>query len=876
MNIPTHYDAKKLDPIWYQYWLTQDFFKARPNPTKKPYTIVMPPPNVTGVLHMGHVLNNTVQDVLIRRARMQGYEACWVPGLDHASIATEARVVSLLKERGLQKKDLTREEFLCHAWEWKEKYGSLILQQIQQLGASCDWDRLHFTMDPGPSLAVKNAFIQLYQQGYIYKGTRMIHWDPIGRTALSDDEVIYKPVDTQLYYIHYPLVDSNQKVTIATTRPETLLGDTAICIHPEDARYQHLQGKQARVPLIQRVIPIITDAYVDKDFGTGCLKVTPAHDMHDYTLSQRHHLPIIDIFNEDGTLSVAAQYYVGEDRMVAREKIVQYLQSNGYLVKIEPHTSAIGFSERTHAVVEPRISKQWFVRIQELAKPALAHVLDGTIQFHPSKFKHMYQSWLENVQDWCISRQLWWGHQIPAFYLPDGAVIVAADKAAALAQAKTQPAYQNLTLEDLQQDEDVLDTWFSAWLWPITVLEGWEKPTSTAISYFYPTQVVVTAPEIIFFWIARMIMAGYAFTEQPPFQHVYFTGIVRDKLGRKMSKSLGNSPDPLALIETYGADGVRIGMLLCTPAGNDLLFDTKLCEQGRNFAHKLWNVFRLIKGWQVAADPAEQQDNIAITWFRARLNQALEAIDNHFEQFRVSDALMVIYKLVWDDFCAWYLEMIKPSYGQPIHASLYRATLAFCATLLKVLHPFMPFITEEIWYQLEPRSSADCLIVAPWPRPEAYQPAILQEASFAFSLITAIRNLRAQAQLAAKEEVLLGVPAEPPAWFLRLSPYICKLGGVVLVALQQLDTSRSSSCHVDNHLFYMALPEQRLSGQERLRLEKELHYYQGFLDSVSKKLNNPQFVRQAPASVIALEEKKQADANAKIQLITGRLTALCG
>jgi valyl-tRNA synthetase len=597
--------------------------------------------------------------------------------------------------------------------------------------------------------------------------------------------------------------------------------------------------------------------------------------MHDYALSQRHHLPIIDIFNEDGTLSAAAQHYVGEDRMIAREKIVQYLQAHGHLVKTEPHTSTIGFSERTHAVVEPRISKQWFVRIQELAKPALAHVLDGTIQFHPSKFKHMYQSWLENVQDWCISRQLWWGHQIPAFYLPDGTVIVAEDRAAALAQAKIQPAYQSLTLEDLQQDEDVLDTWFSAWLWPITVLEGWEKPTSASMSYFYPTQVVVTAPEIIFFWVARMIMAGYAFTQQPPFQHVYFTGIVRDKLGRKMSKSLGNSPNPLALIETYGSDGVRVGMLLCTPAGNDLLFDNRLCEQGRNFSNKFWNAFRLIKGWQVTADPEQQQDDdIAITWLRARLNQALETIDKHFEQLRVSDALMVAYKLVWDDFCAWYLEMIKPAYGQPIRASLQKATLSFCATLLKVLHPFMPFITEEIWHQLESRSLADCLIIAPWPTPELYQPAILQEASFAFSLITAIRNLRARAQLTAKEQILVGTSATPPAWFLHFSPYICKLGSVALVALQQLDTSHSSTCHVDNHLFYMVLPEQHSSDQERLRLEKELHYCQGFLASVSKKLNNPQFVQQAPASVIALEEKKQADANAKIQLITERLRLL--
>lgn len=694
MEIPTYYDPQKIEQKWYQYWLKQGFFKANPNTSKTPYTIVLPPPNITGVLHMGHVLNITIQDVLIRRARMQGKEACWVPGIDHASIATEAKVVAMLQAKGIQKKDLTRQEFLAHAWDWKEKYGNIILEQIKQLGASCDWDRLSFTMDPGPSEAVYKIFIRLYEQGRIYQGVRMINWDPAGKTALADDEVIYQQVASKLYYIRYQVVGTDQYITIATSRPETIFGDTAVCIHPADERYQHLHGKQVIVPIIQRTIPIITDTYVDRDFGTGCLKVTPAHDIHDYELGQKHHLPIIDIFNDDGTLAPAAQYYVGEDRFVVREKIAQQLQAEGYLEKTAPYTSNVGFSERTHVVVESRISRQWFVRMQELAKPALEHVIDGTIQFHPAKFKHMYQSWLENIHDWCISRQLWWGHQIPAFYLPDGQVVVAHDKAAALAKAKLDKAYANLTEADIRQDEDVLDTWFSSWLWPISVFDGLEHPDNADMRYFYPTNDLVTAPEIIFFWVARMIMAGYAFTKKPPFKHVYFTGIVRDKLGRKMSKSLGNSPDPLELIQEYSADGVRMGMLLSSPAGNDLPFDNKLCEQGRNFTNKIWNAFRLIKGWQVATQLDQPDDAVAIDWFQARLNQLLEIIESHFVQFRISDALMAMYKLIWDDFCSWYLEMVKPAYGEPIAPTTYSTTVQFLEKLLKLLHPFMPFVTE--------------------------------------------------------------------------------------------------------------------------------------------------------------------------------------
>lgn len=874
MSIPTHYEPNQVEQKWYQYWLTQGFFKAKPNSNKEPYTIVMPPPNITGVLHMGHVLNNTIQDVLIRRARMQGKEACWVPGIDHASIATEAKVVHMLQEKGIQKKDLTREAFLAYVWEWKDKYGGIILEQIKQLGASCDWDRLCFTMDPLPSEAVKNVFIQLYEQGYIYQGTRMINWDPLGKTALADDEVNYKSIASKLYYIRYNIVNSQDYVTIATTRPETILGDTAVCIHPEDTRYQHLHGKQVIVPICNRVIPIITDSYVDKDFGTGCLKVTPAHDINDYELGKRHKLATIDILNEDGTLNSTAGHYIGEDRFVVREKIAQELQGQGHLIKIDSHTSNVGFSERTDAVVEPRLSKQWFVKIKDLAKPALEHVLDDTIQFHPAKFKHMYQAWLENVQDWCISRQLWWGHQIPTFYLPDHTVIVAANRAEALAKAKLQDAYKNLTEADLLQDEDVLDTWFSAWLWPINVFNGFQDTDNESIRYFYPTHDLVTAPEIIFFWVARMIMAGYAFRQNPPFRNVYFTGIVRDKLGRKMSKSLGNSPDPIDLIKQYGADGVRVGMLFSSPAGNDLLFDVKLCEQGRNFANKLWNVFRLLKGWEVVEGTIEAKDTIAINWFNARLNQGLITIEDHFKQFRISDALMAIYKLIWDDFCAWYLEMIKPSYGEPIAASTYAATVTILETLLKVLHPFMPFITEEIWHQIQPRAEQDCLIVASWPQSLPYDKQILQEADLAFKLITEVRNIRANAGISPKEPLSLYSDKAFPLWFNNFSKYIQKLGHVIPEQLNQTVPQNSMSFSIQEQIFYIPLLEKVDKEQEIARLQKDLVYYQGFLTAVTKKLENAKFLQQAPQEVVEIEQKKKADALEKIKLIENRLAEL--
>jgi valyl-tRNA synthetase len=876
MDFSTHYNPTEVEQKWYSHWLSQGFFKATPHSSKEPYTVILPPPNITGVLHMGHVLNGTLQDVLIRRARMQGKEACWIPGIDHASIATEAKVVAMLQAKGIQKKDLTREAFLAHAWEWKEKYGSIILEQIKQLGASCDWDRLHFTMDAGPSEAVKKVFIQLYEKGYIYQGKRMINWDPAGKTALADDEVNYQSVASKLYYIRYAIVGSDQYIVIATTRPETILGDTAVCIHPDDTRYQHLHGKQVIVPIANRTIPIITDTYVDKDFGTGCLKVTPAHDMNDYELGQRHALEIIDILNEDGTLNAAAEHYVGEDRFVVREKIAQQLQAEDYLEKVELYSSNIGFSERTHAVVEPRLSKQWFVRMQELAKPALEHVLDNTIQFHPAKFKHMYQAWLNNVRDWCISRQLWWGHQIPAFYLPDDTVIVAENKAAALAKARINPIYKSLTEADIRQDEDVLDTWFSAWLWPINVFDGFGNPENQDIKYFYPTQVLVTAPEIIFFWVARMIMAGYAFTNEPPFKHVYFTGIVRDKLGKKMSKSLGNSPEPIDLIKQYGADGVRVGMLFSSPAGNDLLFDIKLCEQGRNFANKLWNAFRLIKGWEVQAKPGQPDDTIAINWFEARFNQVLSTVEEHFEQFRISDALMAIYKLIWDDFCAWYLEMVKPAYGEPISPTTYTATVEFLAKLLKMLHPFMPFITEEIWHQLQIRSAQDCIIIAPWPQAMAYDSQLLENASLAFTLITEIRNIRASVQIGPKEPLQLYSAIIFPAWFTQFTNCIQKLGYINQVAISEAPMQDSISCNVQGHTFCIPFQQTIDPEQEVSRLKKDLEYYQGFLVAVTKKLSNVKFVEQAPPSVVEVERKKQSDAIAKIAVIESRLLEISG
>ncbi len=874
MDISTHYNPCEIEKKWYPYWLDNQFFKATPNPVKSPYTVIMPPPNITGTLHMGHMLNNTIQDVLIRKARMQGKEACWVPGIDHASIATEARVVAALKEKHIQKSDLSRSQFLDHVWAWKKQYGNTILEQVKQLGVSCDWDRLCFTMDDVPSQAVYEVFIRLYEQGYIYQGTRMINWDPASKTALADDEVIYKAVDNKLYYIRYQIADTDQHITVATSRPETIFGDTAICIHPDDERYQHLHNKAAIVPIIQRKIPIITDTYVDKAFGTGCLKVTPAHSMSDYELGQKHQLAVIDVLNEDGTMSPDAQHYVGEDRFVVREKVSTRLSKEGQIEKITSYTSNIGFSERTQVVVEPRISKQWFLRIQDIAKPALAHVLDGTINFHPAKFKNMYQQWLENVHDWCISRQLWWGHKIPAFYLPDGKIIAAHDKEEALAKAQANPAYKDLTIADLRQDEDVLDTWFSSWLWPISVFDGINNPHNADMQYFYPTNDVVTAPEIIFFWVARMIMAGYAFTNKPPFKNVYFTGIVRDKEGKKMSKSLGNSPDTMELIRTYGADGVRVGMLLSAPAGNDLLFDEKLCLQGRNFANKLWNAFRLIKGWQIDKERTTATDAVAIDWFQATLNQAIIAIENDLEQFRISNALMVLYNLIWDDFCAAYLEMIKPAYGHTIEGNTYTATVQFLETLLKLLHPFMPFITEEIWHQLAARKTHESIVLAPWPHPMAYDADILKEGETAFALISEVRNIRATSYITLKQGITIETTATFPTWLVKFQAYIQKLCNATTMRLIDHPAPNSVSCNLQGHPFYIDTRQQLDATKEIPQLQKDLLYYQGFIANIRKKLENPQFMAKAPKNIIAIEQQKQADAIEKRQNIEARLKEL--
>ncbi len=868
------YDPQAIEAKWYAHWLAQGFFHAEPNTDVPSYTIVMPPPNVTGRLHMGHVLNNTIQDVLVRRARMEGKTTCWVPGIDHASIATEAKVIAMLQEQGITKSDLSREEFLQHAWAWKEQYGGIILEQLKKLGVSCDWERTCFTLDSQLSEAVNQVFVQLYEQGYLYRDTRMIHWDPVGQTALSDEEVIYKEVQGQLYYLRYAVIGSNEHITIATTRPETILGDTAVGVHPEDTRYQHLHGQQVMVPLVNRPIQIIADTYVDPTFGTGCLKITPAHDSNDHDLGKKHRLATIDILNKDGTLSQAAQHYVGKDRFVARKEIVQQLQAKGVLIKTELYTHHVGFSERTDAVVEPRLSTQWFVKMKNLATPALQWVLDGTIQFHPPKFKRLYRTWMEEVRDWCISRQLWWGHRIPAYYLPDGTVVVALDKATALQKAQNQTQNFALTAADLRQDEDVLDTWFSSWLWPINVFDGIRNAKNPDFCYFYPTNDLVTAPEIIFFWVARMIMAGHALRGTPPFRNVYFTGIVRDKQGKKMSKSLGNSPDPQTLMEQYSVDGVRVGMLLSAPAGNDLLFDVKLCEQGKKFAYKIWNAFRLLRGWDIT-ELATETYTTAIQWFEARLNKTIQTVDAHFQQFRMADALMTLYKLVWDDFCSWYLEIIKPAPGQPLDTQTYQASVKFFETLLRLLHPFMPFLTEELWHQLRERNPQNCLIVAPWPKAETPDTPLLHQAAAAFELVVALRNSKNQAQVPLKRPLTLYLTDETlPAWLIPFAAYVKKLAHLSAIVCATTPPPNTAPCTIQGTAFCLALEQVVCKDQEKKRIEKKLAHARGLLVSVLKKLNNERFVRHAPAQVVALERKKRADAEAQCRALTAQLEQL--
>ena len=876
MSLSTKYNPLEAESKWYKFWLEQKLFNSTVDPSKEAYTIVIPPPNVTGVLHMGHMLNNTIQDVLIRKARMEGKNACWVPGTDHASIATEAKVVAMLKEKGIEKKSLSREAFLSHAWDWKEKYGGIILEQLKKLGASCDWDRTRFTMDADMSRAVTSVFVDLHNKGKIYRGIRMVNWDPQGKTALSDDEVIFKDVQSKLYYIKYRIEGSDEYLTIATTRPETIMADTAICINPNDPRFVHLKGKKAVIPLVERAIPIIEDDYVDMEFGTGCLKVTPAHDINDYEIGLRHQLPVIDIIGDDGTLNEKAVILVGEDRFVARKKIAKMLHEVGQLLKEEEYRSNVGHSERTDAVIEPKLSLQWFLKMEDITQPALKAVMDDVVQLYPPKFKNMYRSWMENVRDWCISRQLWWGHQIPAYYLPNGEYVVANTKEEALVAANDKWGANFFQLSDLKQDEDVLDTWFSSWLWPISVFDPEFFNTGDKnedLKYYYPTNDLVTAPEILFFWVARMIIAGYEYMGEKPFRNVYLTGIVRDKQGRKMSKSLGNSPDPLELIKIFGADGVRTGMLFSSPAGNDLPFDEKLVEQGRNFANKIWNAFRLIKGWEI--DPTiEVEDNkAAIEWFESRFNQSLLEIEDHFSKFRISDALMSTYKLVWDDFCSWYLEMIKPAYQKPIDQQTYDKTIGFLENVLKLLHPFMPFITEELWQEIKFREPKEALIISPWPKPLAFDQNIITGAQHVFEVVSQIRNIRASKGISPKESFELTINTTDQDTYRRFDSIFRKLANLSTVEY---------GTNVDNALcfvvksdeFFIPIGERLDLEKERENILKEIAYSKGFLESVVKKLNNERFVNSAPEAVVAAEKKKMADAQGKITALEESLAKL--
>lgn len=878
MSLSTKYDPSEVEDKWYRHWMEKGFFHSEPNSSKQPFTIVIPPPNVTGVLHMGHMLNNTIQDVLIRKARMEGKEACWVPGTDHASIATEAKVVAMLRERGIKKSDLSREEFLKYAWEWKAKYGGIILEQLKKLGASCDWQRTKFTMDPDYYEAVIDVFIDLYEKGQIYRGLRMVNWDPAGKTALSDDEVIHKDVQSKLYHIRYAIEGSkNEYVTIATVRPETIMADSAIAINPNDERYKHLKGKKAIIPLINRAIPIIEDEYVTIDFGTGCLKVTPAHDMNDYELGKKHKLEVIDILNEDGTLNAKAQIFVGEDRFIARKKIAKELEQSGNLVKVEDYNSKVGFSERTDAVIEPRLSLQWFLKMSEITKPALKAVMDDTVQLIPSKFKNTYHHWMSNVRDWCISRQLWWGHRIPAWYDDKGNYVVARTEDEA--NKKYQSKYfQSAT--KLQQDPDVMDTWFSSWLWPIAVFDAsiFKDPNNNKgnqdLNYYYPTNDLVTAPEILFFWVARMIIAGYEYRGEKPFSNVYLTGIVRDKLGRKMSKSLGNSPDPLDLIKQYGADAIRTGMLFSAPAGNDLLYDEKLVEQGRNFANKIWNAFRLVKGWTVGNQTQPEENKIAIDWFSNRFNESLAELEDHFSKYRISDALHTLYKLIWTDFCSWYLEIVKPEFEKPIDETTYRKTIELFEKLLKVLHPFMPFITEELWHELQNRTEKDCIITAPYPKSGSFERGILDEGVTAFDMITEIRNVRAAKGLSPKEQLPLLVKNDI-GLIKSFWPVITKLANLKNIEfVKEAPATSASTFVIKSTEFFIPLSGKIDVAKEREALEKELAYYKGFLATVDKKLSNEKFVSGAKPEVVEAERRKKADAEAKIRSLEQSLKNL--
>ena len=874
MELASKYNPADVEGKWYQYWLDHKLFSSKPD-GREPYTIVIPPPNVTGVLHMGHMLNNTIQDILVRRARMEGKNACWVPGTDHASIATEAKVVNKLAAQGIKKTDLTRDEFLKHAWEWTDEHGGIILKQLRKLGASCDWDRTAFTMDEKRSESVLKVFVDLYNKGLIYRGVRMVNWDPKALTALSDEEVIYKEEHGKLYYLRYKVEGDaeGRYAVVATTRPETIMGDTAMCINPNDPKNEWLKGKKVIVPLVNRVIPVIEDDYVDIEFGTGCLKVTPAHDVNDYMLGEKYNLPSIDIFNDNGTLSEAAGLYIGMDRFDVRKQIEKDLDAAGLLDKVEAYTNKVGYSERTNVVIEPKLSMQWFLKMQHFADMALPPVMNDELKFYPAKYKNTYRYWMENIKDWCISRQLWWGHRIPAYFLPEGGYVVAATEEEALKLAKEKTGNPALTMEDLRQDEDCLDTWFSSWLWPISLFDGINNPGNEEIDYYYPTSDLVTGPDIIFFWVARMIMAGYEYEGKMPFKNVYFTGIVRDKLGRKMSKSLGNSPDPLELIEKFGADGVRMGMMLAAPAGNDILFDDALCEQGRNFCNKIWNAYRLVSGWTIDDNqPIPEAAKLAISWFESKQNEVTAEVADLFSKYRLSEALMAVYKLFWDEFSSWFLEIIKPAYGQGIHSTVRNAAICYFDNLLRLLHPFMPFITEELWQQMYEREEGESIMVCPLSMDTHVDSEMIQQFEVVKEVISNVRSIRLQKNIAQKETLELQVVGENPVDAFNL--VIMKMCNLSAIDVVDTKTEGAVSFMVGTTEYAVPLGNMIDVEAEIARMEAELKHKEGFLQGVMKKLSNEKFVNNAPAAVLELERKKQADAESIINSLKESIAAL--
>ena len=874
MELASKYNPADVEGKWYQYWLDHKLFSSKPD-GREPYTIVIPPPNVTGVLHMGHMLNNTIQDILVRRARMEGKNACWVPGTDHASIATEAKVVNKLAAQGIKKTDLTRDEFLKHAWEWTDEHGGIILKQLRKLGASCDWDRTAFTMDEKRSESVLKVFVDLYNKGLIYRGVRMVNWDPKALTALSDEEVIYKEEHGKLYYLRYKVEGDaeGRYAVVATTRPETIMGDTAMCINPNDPKNEWLKGKKVIVPLVNRVIPVIEDDYVDIEFGTGCLKVTPAHDVNDYMLGEKYNLPSIDIFNDNGTLSEAAGLYIGMDRFDVRKQIEKDLDAAGLLDKVEAYTNKVGYSERTNVVIEPKLSMQWFLKMQHFADMALPPVMNDDLKFYPAKYKNTYRYWMENIKDWCISRQLWWGHRIPAYFLPEGGYVVAATEEEALKLAKEKTGNPALTMEDLRQDEDCLDTWFSSWLWPISLFDGINNPGNEEIDYYYPTSDLVTGPDIIFFWVARMIMAGYEYEGKMPFNNVYFTGIVRDKLGRKMSKSLGNSPDPLELIEKFGADGVRMGMMLAAPAGNDILFDDALCEQGRNFCNKIWNAYRLVSGWTIDDNqPISEAAKLAISWFESKQNEVTAEVADLFSKYRLSEALMAVYKLFWDEFSSWFLEIIKPAYGQGIHSTVRNAAICYFDNLLRLLHPFMPFITEELWQQMYEREEGESIMVCPLSMDTHVDSEMIQQFEVVKEVISNVRSIRLQKNIAQKETLELQVVGENPVDAFNL--VVMKMCNLSAIDVVDTKTEGAASFMVGTTEYAVPLGNMIDVEAEIARMEVELKHKEGFLQGVMKKLSNEKFVNNAPAAVLELERKKQADAESIINSLKESIAAL--